>query len=121
MTELAFVISSTALTDETDAAVQGRCPRESLGLSCMIPHYSCLCELVGTCTIETVKNDSGGTALVLSMTLRQGKDAQAVMTGIDLMAYKADFQVSRSAVVASFNMRRPQNVELETFVRETGV
>jgi hypothetical protein len=122
MSELGHVISSTALTTRASAAVQDGCPRELLGLSCIVSEYQCLCELVDACTIEAVKNESGGTALVtLSMTLRRGEDAQAVMAGIDLMAYKADLQVSRSAVAASFNLRRPQNAELRAFLRETGI
>lgn len=122
MTELSYVISSTALTEESDAAVQQRCPRELLGLSCIVAEYACLCELVEACRVETVKGQSGGTAVVnLCMTLRQGKaDPQAVMAGVDLTGYRADYQASRQAVTASFNMRRPQNTNLMTFVRESG-
>jgi hypothetical protein len=123
MTELTHVISSTPLTEESDAAVEQRCPREVLGLSCIVAQYACLCELVEACRVETVKGLRGGTAVVnLCMTLRQNKaDPQAVMAGIDLTGYRADYQASRQAVTASFNMRMPQNAGLMTFVRETGV
>lgn len=82
-----------------------------------------MCELVDSSTIETVPDGNGGTALVrLSMTLAPGKgDPRAVMARIDLTGYKADYEASKQAVTASFNLRRPQNTGLRSFVREAGI
>ncbi|WP_395695599.1 hypothetical protein [Nocardioides sp.] len=118
MTEFVEVIRSSGLNGEP---VEAQCPRELLGLACINAEYACLCELVEGCSVEMVRQGGMAPVLNLSMKLRQGIDAQTVMTGIDLTGLRADFKVSREAVTASFNMRRPQNTELIKFVRETGV
>lgn len=120
MSELTHVINSTGL-ESVSGAVSKVCPRELLGLACIRDNYSCLCEQVESCQIETVKGQGGEAAVVnLRMTLIPHVGLpRAVMTGIDLTGYKADFEAGRNAVRASFNLRRPQNTELRSFIRET--
>lgn len=114
MAEFVGVVRSTGLADETRAPVSKRvCPRELLGLACVASHYVCLCQQVDACSIERVKDESGGTAIV-HLRLSGINDAQAVMASIDLTGYKADVQVTRKEIRATFNLRRSQNVDLRT-------
>lgn len=115
MTEFTHVIGSTALIEEPEAAVQEGCPRILIGLVCMASDYPCVCGLVDTSKVETASREGRG-AIVLTLNLRPGiGQPEAVMAAIDLTGYRADFTVSRNFVVASFNLRRPQNAELRSW------
>ena len=121
MTELTGVISSTALA-QPKAAVSDACPRKLLGLTCLRSHYECLCEQVTGSEVETVKGGKGASALVLTLRLIPNVgNPLAVMTALNLTGYKADFQASRQAVTATFNLRKPQNSEIAALVQETGI
>ena len=114
MPEFVGVISSTGLPDDSGTPVSEKvCPRELLGLACVASQYVCLCQQVEGCSVETVKNEHAGTAIV-NLRLEGVSDAQAVMASLDLTGYKADLQVSRREIVAAFNMRRPQNAGLRS-------
>lgn len=125
MSELTELISSTTLGewDESNGAVVG-CPREHLGLSCISDQYTCLCESTNGCKVETTTNAKGEpTVLTLNISLIPNiGEPRQVLAGIDLTGYKADFRaVSREAVRASFDLRKPENAALRLFVQETGV
>lgn len=122
MSELTHVISSSGL-EETSGAVSEVCPRELLGLACITDNYPCLCELVDAYESETVRNQDGETAVVrLTLGIKPGVgEPQKVMSSLELTGYKADIQISRHEVVATFNLRRPQNTELRSFIRNEDV
>lgn len=114
------VVSSTPLTEDGVAEFSG-CPREALGLACLVPAYPCLCAHVSAWTVETTKNEDGETAvLALGLRLVPGvRDAAAVMNSLDLTGYKADMAASRDAVTAAFRLSRPQNLQLKSYVLES--
>ena len=63
-----------------------------------------------------------GSAMVLALRLIPNVgNPLTVMTALNLTGYKADFQVSRQAVTATFNLKKSQNSDLALFVRETGI
>lgn len=118
------VISSEPLLNDSIGEWDTQtCPREFLGLTCMVPAYSCLCGLVEKSRVETVTEANGKVEVVnLTLGLTPGaSDPQAVMRSIDMIGYKADYRVSHNEVVASFNLRRPQNDKLRSFIRNGGV
>lgn len=121
MTELTGVISSTGLPGVVQAD-EGVCPRELIGLQCISSEYDCLCEQVATVETETVKTKGHASSLVMRMSLDPDVgNPLTVMTALNLTGRTADFQVSRGAVQATFNLRRAENAQLASFVAEAGV
>lgn len=120
--EFTEVLSSTGLDDET-GPVGVVCPRTLLGLTCIVNEYKCLCESVDSCEYQTTKGRNGQVSIVsLTLNLNLGmSNPYEVMQGINLTGYKADFEASREAVRASFNLGRPQNTELKAHVAESGI
>src|SRR5687767_7496725 len=117
------VISSESITSEGVEWEAHTCPREFLGLVCMVPAYSCLCGLVDGSKAETITNADGVPERVnLTLSLTPGEsEPVAVMQSIDMTGYKADYRVSHNEVVASFNLRRHQNDGLRAFIRSEDV
>ena len=119
------VMSTTALDEEgarqAKAVYSESCPRELLGLACLVSQYACLCEVIEVSIAETVMDGDKGEALLkLSMSFREDKrDVAAVMGGIDLTGYRANYQSSKDTVIATFNLRGPHNLDLRLFVTGT--
>jgi hypothetical protein len=81
----------------------------------------CLCQQVEAAALSVDRNDRGdATEVRLTMGLPNMGQPQTVMASIDLTGYKADYRISRHTVVASFSLRRAQNVDLAAYVRESG-
>lgn len=120
MSELGAVISSSGL-DAASEPVEETCPRELLGLTCLIREYQCLCEQVASTEIEKVRKGRGS-ALTLTLNLIPSVgNPMTVMTALNLTGMRAEFQASRQAVTATFDLSRPENASLNEFVRETGI
>lgn len=115
MGELGEVISTAVISNASVATWGEGCPREAMGLSCLIPHYECVCGLVSSYTIEQASDVNGPTGLVLTLTVVPGQ-ARAVMDSIDKTGLRADFVASNREVQASFHLRRPENHRLRSFL-----
>lgn len=121
MTELSYVVSSNTLTEEPNAVVQNVCPRELLGFACLVGSgFGCLCQLAEACRLDTSTNESG-TAVLVNLTMTGVDEPKSVMKSIELTGYRADLRISHHEVVASFNLRRPENTGLRLLIRESGV
>ena len=116
MTELTHVISSTPLTEEPKT-VEATCPRELLGLACLVgTGYDCLCALV-----DSAEAGHNGAVWAMALNLTQGQGTPyAVMSALNLTGYVATFHASPKAVTATYDLRKPQNADLAAFVREAG-
>ena len=120
MTELGEIISTTVISDASETLVGEGCPRNALGLSCLIPQFECLCSLVTDWDV-TRGIDGMETKIVhLRLSLVRGRDvAEAVMDSIDMTGLNADYQASQSEVTASLSMRRPENIGVKASVTGT--
>lgn len=128
MTELGEVIYSTGLTDEVqESPVAGQCPRELLGLSCLVNEYDCLCNYVVSASLEVAEHERGTPVARLTVKLRPlDKDWSVVRKSIELVGYRADYRVSAPAtltsgleLVSTFDLYRPQNAALRMYLAES--
>lgn len=123
MTEFTHVVSSTGLIEDTAASVEDNCPREYLNLACMVDTFSdCLCQNVESTHVETVDDKAGNPiGLRLTLNLIQGMGTpQRVMEALNMTTLKADYQIGRTAIEATFVFARVQNRDLGLFVRQDG-
>lgn len=123
MSELGVVISTSVVDEQPTLREVDTCPRELLGLTCIKDQYACLCEQVTACDIGSEANEQGETtSVVLTLSLVPGMaTTKVVMESLELTGLRADLQVSRQEVRATFNLRRPQNVGLREFVADIGL
>lgn len=124
VSEFTKVVSSTGLDFEPHAGNQTVCPRILLGHSCINNDgYDCLCQQVECTETYGTKNDRNEVSILtvqLNLIPHVG-NPQSVMAGVDLMGYRAHFQASKDAVVATFNLKKAENLGLNEFVNEVGI
>lgn len=130
-TILGEVIYSSAIADATGqdpvtVSSDGDCPRTLLGLSCIAREYDCLCEQVARADIAVDKSAARAPVARLRVELRPlDRDWAPVRRSIELIGYQADYQVTAAAtmtagavVVCSFDLYRPENASLRTYLVE---
>lgn len=120
MTELTHVISSSVLKTDALPAQPVECARTAvLGLSCLRgTGYGCLCELVTSAEVG-VTTDKQGNAAVLRLALTLGTGTPYdVMAALNLTGLVAGFEASRTAVIATYDLRKAQNGNLRSFLIE---
>lgn len=81
----------------------------------MKPDYDCLCEQVKTCEFEIVRNNEQVPAVV-QLRLELAGSPRVVMGYLNHTTFRADFEASAHRVIATFNLRRPENRDLQRFI-----
>ena len=129
-TVLGEVIYSSALADPTGQAPRptksDNCPRTLLGLSCIAREYDCLCGQVARAIIDVEQHERVTPVARLTVELRPlDRDWSPIRKSIELAGLRADYQVTAPAtmtkgavVVCSFDLYRPENESLRTYLVE---